>query len=160
MIHLSHQYMTTGKTIAFTRQPFISKVMSLLLSILSRSVIAFLPRSKHILISRLQLPSAVILESKKIKPITISIVSVSTVFPICHEEMGSGVMTLVFVESYASFFTLLFHLPQRLFNSSLLSAMGRCHLHIWNYWYLFQQSWFQLLLHSARHFTWCTLHIS
>ena len=73
MVQLSHQYMTTGKTIALTIWAFVGKVMSLLLNMLSRFVIAFLPRSKHLLISWLQSPSAVILEPKKIKPVTISI---------------------------------------------------------------------------------------
>ena len=73
--------MTTGKTKALTRQPFISKVMSLLFNMLSRFVIAFLPRSKRLLISWLQSPSAVILEPKKIKSVTVSIVYPS----ICHE---------------------------------------------------------------------------
>ena len=76
--------MTTGKTIAFTRQTFVSKVMSLLLNMLSRLVIAFLPRSKRLLISWLRSPSAVILEPKKIKSLTVSIVSAS----ISHEVMG------------------------------------------------------------------------
>ena len=67
MVWLSHSYMTTGKTIALTRQTFVSKVMSLLFNMLSRFVIAFLSRSKHLLISWLQSPSAVILEPKKIK---------------------------------------------------------------------------------------------
>ena len=80
----SHPYMTTGKTIAFTRQTFIGKVMSLLFDMLSRSVITFLPRSKCLLISWLQSPSAVILEPRKIKSATVSIVSPS----ICHEVMG------------------------------------------------------------------------
>ena len=75
--------MTTGKTIALTRQTFVGKVMSLLFSMLSRLVIAFLPRSKLLLISWLQSPSEVILEPKKIKCVTISIVSPS----ICHEVM-------------------------------------------------------------------------
>ena len=66
MIQLSHPHMTTGKTIALTRQTFVGKVMSLLFDMLSRLVIAFLPRSKHLLISQLQSPSAVILEPKKI----------------------------------------------------------------------------------------------
>jgi len=65
-VQLSHPYMTTGKTIALTRQTFVCKVMSLLFNMLSRLVIAFLPRSKHLLISWLQLPSAVILEPRKI----------------------------------------------------------------------------------------------
>ena len=73
MVQLSHPYMTTGKTIALTRRTFVDKVMSLLFNMLSRFVIAFLPRSKRLLISWLQSPSAVILEPKKIKSATISI---------------------------------------------------------------------------------------
>ena len=73
MVQLSHQYMTTGKTIALTRWTFVSHVMSLLFNIMSRLVIAFLPRSKHLLISWLQLPSAVILEPPKIKSLTVSL---------------------------------------------------------------------------------------
>ena len=80
MVQLSHPYMTTGKTIALTEQTF-GKVMSLLFNILSRLVIAFLPRSKHLLISWLHSPSAVILETKKIKSLTVSSVSPH----ICHE---------------------------------------------------------------------------
>ena len=72
MVQLSDLYVTTGKTIALTIQTFVGKVMSLLFNILSRFVIAFLPRSKHLLISWLQSPSAVILEPKKIKSFTIS----------------------------------------------------------------------------------------
>ena len=71
----SHPYMTTGKTIALSRQTFVGKVTSLLFNMLSRFVVAFLPRSKHLLISWLQSPSAVILEPKKIKSVTVSIVS-------------------------------------------------------------------------------------
>ena len=77
MVQLSHPYMTTGKTTALTTQTFVGKVMSLLFNMLSRLVIAFLPRSKNRLISLLQLPSAVILEPKKIKSVTVSIVSPS-----------------------------------------------------------------------------------
>ena len=80
-IQLSHPYMTTGKTIALTRQTFVGKIMCLLFNMLSRFVTAFLPRSKHLLISWLQSPSAVILEPQKIKSLTVSTVSVS----ICHE---------------------------------------------------------------------------
>ena len=75
MVQLSHPNMTTGKTIALTRQTYVSKVMSMLLNTLFRFVIAFLPRSRHLLIPRLQSPSAVILEPKKIKSVTVSIVS-------------------------------------------------------------------------------------
>ena len=88
----SHPYMTTGKTIALTRQTLVSKVMSLLLNILSRLVITFLPRSKRLLISWLQSPSAVILEPPKIKSAT-----VSTVFPSSsHEVTGLDAMIFVF----------------------------------------------------------------
>ena len=83
MVQLSHPYMTTGKTIASTRWTFVDKVMSLLFNMLSRLVIAFLSRSKCLLIPQLQSPSAVILEPKKIKCVTISIVCPS----ICHEVM-------------------------------------------------------------------------
>ena len=87
----SHPYMTTGKTIALTRRTFVSKVMSLLFNMLSRLVIAFLPRTKHLLISWLQSPPAVILEPKKIQSVTVSIVSPS----ISHEVMGLDSMILV-----------------------------------------------------------------
>ena len=75
MVQLSHPHMTTGKTIALTRQTFVGKIMSLLINNLSRLVITFLPRSKHILISWLQSPSAVVFELPKIKSLTVSIVS-------------------------------------------------------------------------------------
>ena len=81
IVQLSHPYMTTGKTIALTRWTFVDKVMSLLFNILSRLVIAFLPRSKHVLISWLLSPSAVILEPEKIKSLAVSIVSPSIYLP-------------------------------------------------------------------------------
>ena len=84
--------MTTGKTIALTKQTFVGKVMSLLFNMLSRLVIAFLLRSKHLLISWLQSPSAVILEPPNIRSLTVSIVSP----PIYHDEMGLDAMILVF----------------------------------------------------------------
>ena len=89
MVQLSHPYMTTGKTIALTRWTFVGKVMSLLFNMLSRLVIVFLPRSKCLLISGLQSPSAVILEPKKIKSVTVSIVSP----PICQEVMLGEVIS-------------------------------------------------------------------
>ena len=92
IVQLSHPYMTTGKTIALTRRTFVVKVMSHLSNMLSRLVITFLPRSKRLLISWLQSPSAVIWEPKKIKSVTISIVSPS----ICPEVMGPDAMILVF----------------------------------------------------------------
>ena len=91
-VQLSHPYMTTGKIKALTIQTFVGKVMPLLFNMLSRLVITFLPRSKHLLISWLQSPSAVILEPRKIKSSTVSTVSPS----ICHEVMGLGAMNLVF----------------------------------------------------------------
>ena len=91
-VQLSHPYMTTGKTIALTRRNFVGKVMSLLFNMLSRLVITFLPRSKRLLISWLQSPSAVILEPQKIKSVTGSTLSPS----IRHEVMGLNAMTLVF----------------------------------------------------------------
>ena len=92
MVQLSHPYMTTGKTTALTMWTFVGKVISLLFNMRSRFVIAFLPGGKHLLISWLQSPSAVILEPKKIKFITASIFSPS----ICHEVMGPDAMILVF----------------------------------------------------------------
>ena len=89
IVQLSHPYMTTGKTIALTRRTFVGKVMSLLFNMLSRLVITFLPRSKHLLISWLQSPSAVILEPQNIKSATVSPF-------ICHEVMGLDAMILVF----------------------------------------------------------------
>ena len=91
MVQLSHPYMTTGKTIALTRQTFVGKTISLLFNMLSRWVITFLPRSEYLLISWLQSPSAVILEPPKTKYIT-----VYTVYPsICHEVMEPDAMILV-----------------------------------------------------------------
>ena len=92
IVQLSHPYMTIEKTIALTRRNFVGKAMSLLFNMLSRLVITFLPRSKGLLISWLQSPSAVILEPKKTKSVTISIV-----FPsICHEVMGIDAMIFAF----------------------------------------------------------------
>src|SRR5574340_1111022 len=91
-VQLSHPYTTTGKTIALTRRIFVGKVISLLFNMLSRLIITFLPRSKRLLISWLQSPSAVILESRKIKSATVSTLSPS----ICREVMGPDAMILVF----------------------------------------------------------------
>ena len=92
MVQLLHPYMTTGKTISLILLTFVGKVMCLLFNTLSSFVIAFLPRSKSLLISWLQSPSSVILEPKKIKPVTVSIV-----FPsICHGVIGPDAMILVF----------------------------------------------------------------
>ena len=92
ILQISHPYMTTGKTKALTRWTFVGKIMSLLFNMLSRLVITFLPKSKHLLISWLQLPSVVILEPPKIKSVAVSIVSLS----ICHEVMGPDAMIFTF----------------------------------------------------------------
>ena len=92
MVQFSHPYMTTGKITVLTIQTFVSKVMSQLFNMLSKLVIAFLPRSKYLLISWLQSPSAMILELKKINSVIVSIVSPS----ICHQVIGPDAMILVF----------------------------------------------------------------
>ena len=153
IVQLLYLYMTTGKTIALTRWAFVGKVMSLLLNMLSRLVITFLPRSNRLLTSWLQSPSAVILKPQKIKSDTVSTVSPS----LCHEVMGPDAMILVFcMLIFKPTFSLSsFTFIKRCFRSSLLSAI-RCHLHIWSYWYFSWQSWFQLVLHPARHLAWHT----
>ena len=149
MVQLSHPYITTGKTIALTGQTFVGKVMSLLFNMLSTFVTAFLPRNKCLLISWLQSPSAVILEPMKIKFAT-----VSTPPFFCPEVMGLNAMILVFL--------MLSFKPA--FHSHLLVPLcflplELYHLHIRSCWYFSQQSWFQLVLHPAWHFTWFPLHI-
>ena len=158
MVHLSHPYMTIGKTIALTRWTFVSKAMSLLFNMLSRLVIAFLLRSKHLLISRLQSLSTVTVESKKIKSVAASNYSPS----ICHEVMGPDTMILVFwMLSFKPAFSLSsFTFIKRLFTSSSLSAIRvgssaymRLLIFLW-------QSWFQLVIYPGWHFAQCILHIS
>ena len=119
MVQLSHPYMTTGKTL--TIQTFVGKIVSLLFNILSRFVIAFLPRTKCLLISWLQSPSAVILDPKKIKSVTVSIVSPC----ICYKVIGLDAMILVFwILSFKPTFSLsFFTFSKELFSSSLLSAI-------------------------------------
>ena len=115
IVQLSHPYMTTGKTIALTRWTFVGKVMALLFNMLSRLVITFLPRSKCLLISGLQSPSAVILEPSKIKSESVSTVSPS----ISHEVMGPDTMIWVFwMLSFKQTFSLSsFTFIKRLFSS-------------------------------------------
>ena len=158
MVQLSHVYTTTGKTIALTIWNFVGKVVSLLFNMLPRFVTAFLPRSKCLLISRLQSPSAVILELKKIKSVIASTFSPS----ICHEVMGPGCHNLSFLMlSFKPAFSLS---PFTLIKGSLVSphflALEWCYLHIWGCWYFSWKSWFQLIVHPAQHFTWCTLYRS
>ena len=121
MVQLSHLYMTTGKTTALTIWTFVSKVMSLLFNALSRFVIAFLPKSKHLLISWLQSPSAVILESQKINSVTASTFSPC----VCHEVMRPDAIIIVFwmlsFKPPFSFYYFIF--IKRLFNFSSLSAI-------------------------------------
>ena len=121
MVQLSHPYMTSGTTVASTIWTFVSKIMSLLFNTWSVFVIAFLPRSSHLLIPRLQSPSAGISEPKKRKPVSASTLSPS----ICHEEMGQDAMILVFlILSFKPVFSFSsFTLIKRLFSSSLLSAI-------------------------------------
>ena len=123
ILQLSHPYMTTANTKALTRQNFVGQVMSLLFNMLSRLFITFLPRGKHLLISWLQSPSAVILEPKKVKSVTVSIVSPS-ICPICHEVMGPDAKILVFwmLSFNPSFSLSSFTFIKRLF-SSLISAI-------------------------------------
>ena len=157
MVQLSHPYLTPGKTIALTIWTFVSKVMPLLFNMLSRFVIAFLPRSKCLLISWQQSPSAVILEPKKIKSVIISIVSPS----VCHEVMGVDAMFLVFwmLSFYPTFSLFSFTFIKRLFSSSSLSAIrvvSSAYLRL-----LFLLAiLFHLVLHPAQHFAWYTLKIS
>ena len=150
MVQLSHPHTTTGKTVALTRWTFVSKVMSLLFNMLSRLVIAFLPRSKHLLISGLQSPSAVILEPKKI-------VSVSTVSPSnCYEVMGPNAMIFIFLMlSFKSAFSLSsFTFIRRVFSSSSIytvRVVSAAYLRLLIFLPAILR--FQLVLHLARHFT-------
>ena len=120
-IQLSHAYMTTGKTIALTRWIFVGKIISLLFHMLSRLVIAFLLRSKCLLISRLQPPFAVILETPKIKSVTIATISPS----ICHEVMGLDATILVswLLSCKPASLRSSFTFSKRLFSFSSLSAL-------------------------------------
>ena len=124
MVQLSHPFMTTGKTIAFTIWTFVSKVMSLLLNMLSRFVIAFLLRSNRLLILWLQSPFAVILEPKKIKSVTVFIFYPS----ICHEVMGADAMDTMILVFWMlgfklGFWLFSFTIIKRPFSSSLFSAI-------------------------------------
>ena len=158
MVQLSHTHMTIGKTIALTKWTFVGKVMFLLFNMLSRSVIPFLQKSKNLLISWLQSPSAVIMELKKIKSVTVSIV-----FPsICHEVMGPDAMILVFwMLSFRPAFSLSsFTFIKRFFSSSLLSTIRVVSFVYLRLLIFLLHSLFHLVFHPAQHFTWCTLHIS
>ena len=156
-VHISQLYTTTGKTIDLTIQTFVSRVMSLLFNILSRFIIAFLPRSNHLLISWLQSLSTVILEPKKIKLVTTPTFSPS----ICHAVMGMDAMFLIFFFFLIYlFFSWLFHSPlSSLLRGSLdylcFLLLKQYNLHIWGCWCFFHLSWSWLVTHPAQHFSWC-----
>ena len=114
IVQLSHPYMTTGKTIALTRRTFVGKVMCLLLNMLSRLVITFLPRIKHLLISWLQSPSAVILELKKY---SLSLFPLFPIYLLWSDGTGCQDLSFLNVEFWANFFTLLFHFHQEALQS-------------------------------------------
>ena len=150
MVQLSHLYMAIGEKIALTIWTSVNKVISLLFNMLYGFVIAFLPRSKCLLILWLQSQCAVILEPKKIKSVT-----ASSFFPsICHEVMGLDTMILSFLTIGKPAFSFSsFTLIKRLFSSSCLSAtkvVSSAYLRL----LIFScKSWFQLVIHPARHFT-------
>ena len=158
MVQLSYAYMTIGKTIALTRWTFVDKVMSLLFNTQSRFIIAFLPRSKRLLILWLQSPYTVILEPKKIRSLTVSIVNPS----ICLEVMRLDAMILVFwmLSLKPAFSPYSFTFIKRLFRPSLLSAIR-----------VVLSAYLRLLIFllailipacasSSVHLSWCPLHIS
>ena len=146
------------KTIALIIRIFVGKVRSLFLKTLSRFDTAILPRSKHLLISWLQSPSAVIFEPKKMKSNTVYTFSPS----ICHEVIGPDAMILVFqMFSFKPAFSLCScTFIKRLFSPLHFLPLECYHLHISGCWYFSWQSWFQLVIHLAWHFTWCTRHKS
>ena len=155
MVQLSHPYMTTGKTIALTIWIFVSKIMFLLFNLLSSSAIAFLLRSKHLLISWLQSPCAVTLEPKKIK-----VCHCFHRFPIYLPwSDGTRSMMLDFEWWVLSqlFHSLLSHSSRGFLFPLHFLPLGLFYLHIWGYLYFSWKSWFKLVLHPVQHFSWCTL---
>ena len=155
----TQEWVAISFSIALTIWTFVSKVISLFFDMLSRFVIASLPRiGKHLLISWLQSLSAVILEPKKIKSV---IASTFSLF-ICHEVMGLDAMVLIFECLLSS---QLFHSPLSPSSRGSLIPLHFLplkwyHLHIWGCWYFSWQSWFYLVSHLSWHFTWYILHIS
>jgi len=148
--------MTTGKTIALTIWTFLGKGMFLLFNVLSRLVIAFLPRSKCLnFMAAVTICSDFGAQENKVCHCFHG-------FPIYLSWTdGTGCHDLSYLMlSFKLIFSLSFTFIKRLFSSSSLSAIGWCHLYIWGYWYFFQYSWFQLVLHPAQHFAWCTLHVN
>ena len=155
--------MTNGNPIALTLWNVVSRVMSLLFSMLSRFIIVILPRSKYLLILWQQSPSIVILEPRKRTSLT-----VSTFSPyICHENMELYTMILVVVVVVVSCWvsSQLFHSPLSPSSRGSLVPLHFLplewyHLHIWGCWYFSRLSWSQVVIPPPWHFTWCTLHIS
>ena len=160
VVQLSHPYWMRllEKSELWLYGPSVNKVMSLLFNMLSRFIIAFLPKNKCLLLSWLQSPSAVILEPKKMKSNTVYTFSPS----ICHEVIGPDAMILVFqMFSFKPAFSLCScTFIKRLFSPLHFLPLECCHLHISGCWYFSWQSWFQLVIHLAWHFTWCTLYRS
>ena len=159
MAQLSHPYMIPGKTVALTIGILSAKWCLCLFNILSQFVRAFLPRSKCLLISWLQSSSALILKPKKIK--------ICHCFPLFLFYLpwsdGTRCHDLCFFECWV--LSQLVHSPLSLSSRGSLVPLfflplELYHLHIWSYWYFSWQSWFQLLIHPAQHFTWCPLHKS
>ena len=151
MVQLSHPYIPTGKTIALALWTFVGKVMALLSNMLPRFVIAFLSRSKCLLISWLQSPPPEILEPKKIKSLTVSIFSPT----ICHRVMGPNSMILVYSMLYLkpSFSLCSFIFIQRLFSSSSLSAIRVVSSAYLRLLVFLPQSWYTLGKNSILSFT-------
>ena len=158
-VQCSHPYITTGKTIALARWTFVGKVISLLLNMLSRLVITFLPRSKRLLTSWLRSPTAVILEPPKINSDTVSTVSPS----ISHEVMGLDAMILVFwmLLSFKPTFSLsTFTFSKRLFSSSSLSAIRVVSSAYLRLLIFLPAILIPLCASSSPVLSWCILHIS
>ena len=150
--------MTTGKNIALTRQTFFSEIMSLIFSTLSRLSIAFLPRSKDLLISWLKSQSQVILEPKKIKSLIVSIVSPY----ICHGVIGPDAMIFVFwMLSLKTAYSLSsFTFIKRQFSTASLSAIRVVSSAYLRLLIFLTASGLKLVLHPAQPFAWCTLHVN
>ena len=157
MVQLSQIYVTNEETMALTVWTSVSRVMSLLFNKLSMFVIAFLPRSNHLLISRLQLPSTVTLEPKRRKFVTTSTTSPS----ICCEVIGPDAMILVFLIFTFKLALLLssFIFIKRLFSSSSLSAIRVVSSTYLRSWCFSRLSRFQCVTHPTWHFSWCAPRI-
>ena len=156
IVQLSNPYMTTGKTIALTRRTFVGKVMSLLFNMLSRFVIAFLPRRKSLLISWLVTGYSDFGAQEN------KFCHCFHCFPIYLPwNDGSRCMIFIFwMLSFEAAFSLSsFTFIKRLLSSLCFLLLEWYHLHIWGYWHFSQESWFQLVILPAQDFSWCTLHI-